>query len=86
MSFRIRVHTQSGSAYVLDRDAMTWERLNINVGHEDILGYEGVRGGRLLSPFPRPVVGEGMVLYVGGASTLDVIRTTPVVRVEDISS
>lgn len=87
MSFRIRVHTASGSAYVFDRDALTWERLNINVGHEDIVNYEGVKGGRLSEPFPRPVVGERMVFIVDdskiGPTT---IYTTPVVRVEDISS
>lgn len=81
MGFRIRVHTASGSAYVLDRDVMTWERLNVNVGHEDIPGYEGIKAGTLLE-FPEPQVGRGMMLAVDDGTT---VFTTQVVRIEDVS-
>lgn len=76
----VRVHTRSGSIYAFDEDTLIWRRMNNNRGHEEIRGLEGRHGGHL-TEWVDPIVGEPMYLQ----TTFGPIRTTPVVRVEDIS-
>lgn len=78
---RLRVHTQSGSVYLFDRDALTWKRMNNNLGRGDIHGLEGVHDG-LLARFVDPIVGEPLAV---GLPDGRYIRTTPVVMVEDVT-
>lgn len=78
---KLRVHTASGSTYLIDGEALTWKRFNVNVGHEDILGLPvGTASGPLLA-FPTVMVGQGMILDDFDHR----IFTTPVVLVEDVT-
>lgn len=77
---RLRVKTASGSEYLFDNEALTWERKNTNPGHEDIRFLEGVHKG-LLAAEVMPIVGEGMTFHLPGDEW---VRTTPVVAVEQV--
>lgn len=77
---RVRVNTASGSMYVLDSDAMTWERVN----KKDIRGYEGIHGGKLVV-WPSITAGESMQFLDENPSfrfKACPIYTTQVVRIE----
>jgi hypothetical protein len=76
---RYSFQTRSGSRYLIDTDALTWERANTNLGHEEILGY-GKNEGTLTEP-PFVQVGLNAFLRVGNRYD-DVIHTTPVERIE----
>jgi hypothetical protein len=75
---RVRVHTQSGSVYGFDSNAMTWQRINLNVGHEDILGYDQNKGE--LNAWPIFPIGEPLIFSAKGLDTY--IRTTRIERIE----
>jgi hypothetical protein len=71
------VRTQSGSTYLFDNEALTWERVNTNVGHEEIAFYDGEQRGKLAAPV-EPRIGERLTFFL---SDHDYIVTTPVVEV-----
>jgi len=84
-ALKVRVHTQSGSIYLFDREAMTWKRMNNNRGHEDILFFKGVNDG-LLTEWVDPIVGSSLIVRIAlPGEPNNWIRTTPVVLVEDVS-
>lgn len=70
---RYRVHTLSGSIYIIDTDALTWERNNPKIG---ILGYDKSRG-EMTSLFPI-ILGESMRIPIINEEGPSVIHTTPV--------
>jgi hypothetical protein len=77
---RFIVTTYSGSLYVFDNEAMTWNRTNKTPGHENIRFLEGVHAGRLGAPV-EPVIGESLTFILSDGNW---VRTTPVVSVEEV--
>lgn len=78
---KIKVGTTSGSEYIFDNDALTWQRVNKNAGRENIRFMEGVHSGRLAAPV-EPVVGYGLTFFLPGDEW---IRTTVVQSVEVVT-
>jgi hypothetical protein len=78
---KVRVATASGSIYILDAVAMTWERVN----KKPILDFEGSSG--KLAVWPDISVGFSMqfIDFNPSDSFQTPIYTTQVVRVELIS-
>lgn len=77
---RVRVNTASGSMYILDSIAMTWERVN----KVPIKYYEGTNEGKLVI-WPSITIGESMQFIDENPSfrfAAAAISTTQVVRAE----
>lgn len=74
---RYRVHTASGSMYLIDDETKTWKRSNNNLGHEEIRGYDK-DGGTFIGTF-EVKIGQSMYIDLPGGMW---IRTTAVVRIE----
>lgn len=70
---KFRVHTQSGSIYIIDNSNLTWERNNPMIG---IMGYDKSDGS--LSAPATITVGEKMYLPIVDRLGNSVIRTTMV--------
>ena len=80
---RYKVQTLSGAQYLIDTDAMTWQRMRPKSG-VGIIGTDK-DDGTLEYPLPYVVVGEPAVISIrlGGEATY--IRTTEVQRIELLS-
>jgi hypothetical protein len=83
----LRITTESGSIYFLNKNTMTWDRI-LASPHPDPVSPVRTRGGLLLE-WPQAVVGEPIDIIgppiVAGA-TFRLVRTSPVTNVEEISS
>jgi hypothetical protein len=74
---KFRMQTRSGSVYKFDTEAETWERLNTNLGHEEIIGHNK-NSGKWDSTYDLPLIGLGFSFATEGTT----IWTTLVERLE----
>ena len=76
---RIRFGTESGSVYVLDEVAKTWERETFN---KDVSPYVRTKGGEMVTHSP---VEKGLCVDIIGPGLefgIRLITTTPVIWVD----
>lgn len=83
----LRITTESGSIYFLNKNAMTWDRI-LASPHSDPTSPVRTRGGPLLE-WPQVVVGQPVDIMgppIQTGATFRLVRTSPVTKVEEISS
>jgi len=83
----LRITTESGSIYFLNKNTMTWDRV-IASAHSDPAYPVRTRGGPLLE-WPQVVVGQPVDIMgppIQAGATFRLVRTTPVLKVEEVSA
>lgn len=80
----IRVHTESGSIYILNQKELTWDRERMRPDGFSLFPVR-TKGGKLNS-FPEKInIGEPLVLLgppLTPGTTVRMIETSPIVKVE----
>lgn len=83
----LRITTESGSIYFLNKNTMTWDR-TLASPHSDASFPVRTRGGPLLE-WPQVVVGQPVDIMgppIQAGATFRLVRTSPVMHVEEISA
>lgn len=83
----LRVETESGSIYILNQANMTWERVKYIQQNADPFFPVRTAGGELTT-WPEVEVGKELELVgppLNPAATFRYIKTSPVIRVENLS-